>query len=67
MGIAAILTIIYFGHRYFSFRKPNKKGKGNARPGYSPLKSKHHIRVKIIAVKILNPIPCFNAHSNRKL
>jgi hypothetical protein len=41
MGIAAILAIIHFVHRYFPFRKPIKKGKGNARPGYSPLKPKH--------------------------
>jgi hypothetical protein len=41
MGITAILAIMYFGHRCFPFRKPIKKGKGNARPGYSPLKPKH--------------------------
>jgi hypothetical protein len=50
VGIAAILTIIFSSHTYFPFRKPIKKGKGNAWPEVlPPLKPKHYIRVKMIA------------------
>jgi hypothetical protein len=72
MEIAAILAIIFIVHRYFPLRKPmpfptpkgrsidplpnQKKGREMSGRRCSPLKSKHQIKVKIIAVKLLNPM-----------